>query len=71
MPTSKASLKALPVGKLPVELLRGFLGGSAAANPDVIVGPGIGADAAVIRFDTETLIVKTNPNTFATSEMAS
>jgi len=71
MPISKASLNILPVGKLPVELLRGFLGAAANANPDVIVGPGIGADAAAIRFGAETLIVKTDPITFATSEIAS
>ncbi|OPZ60602.1 MAG: Hydrogenase isoenzymes formation protein HypE [Deltaproteobacteria bacterium ADurb.Bin510] len=71
MPTSKASPNILPVGKLPVELLRGFLGAAATANPDVIVGPGIGADAAAIRFGSETLIIKTDPITFATSEIAS
>ena len=60
----------LPVGKLPVDLLRRFLQGLTTTNPDVIVGPGIGMDAAVIRFGDELLVFKTDPITFATDDIA-
>ena len=60
----------LPIGKLPVELLRQFLQGLPATHPDVVVGPGIGMDAAVIRFGEEHLVFKTDPITFATDDIA-
>ncbi len=60
----------LPIGKLPVDLLRRFLSELPAENPDVIVGPGIGMDAAVIRFGDERLVFKTDPITFATDDIA-
>jgi hydrogenase expression/formation protein HypE len=61
---------ALPIGKLPVDLLRRFLQGLPATQKDVIVGPGIGLDAAVIRFGDEQLVFKTDPITFATDDIA-
>ncbi len=60
----------LPIGKLPVELLSQFLKELTTTNPDVIVGPGIGMDAAVIRFGQEQLVFKTDPITFATDDIA-
>jgi hydrogenase expression/formation protein HypE len=60
----------LPIGKLPVELLRQFLTELPAADPDVVVGPGIGMDAAVIRFGDVQLVFKTDPITFATDDIA-
>jgi hydrogenase expression/formation protein HypE len=60
----------LPIGKLPVDLLRRFLQGLPATDPDVLVGPGIGMDAAVIRFGDEQLVFKTDPITFATDDIA-
>ena len=60
----------LPIGKLPVELLSRFLKELAATDPGVIVGPGIGMDAAVIRFGQEQLVFKTDPITFATDDIA-
>lgn len=60
----------LPIGKLPVELLSEFLKELTTADPDVIVGPGIGMDAAVIRFGQEQLVFKTDPITFATDDIA-
>jgi len=60
----------LPIGKLPVELLSQFLKELATTDPDVIVGPGIGMDAAVIRFGQEQLVFKTDPITFATDDIA-
>jgi hydrogenase maturation factor len=60
----------LPIGKLPTDLLRRFLQGLRPTHPDVIVGPGIGMDAAVIRFGDEQLVFKTDPITFATDDIA-
>jgi len=60
----------LPIGKLPVELLRKFLQELPGENPDVIVGPGIGVDACVIRFGKEQLVFKTDPITFATDDIS-
>ncbi len=62
--------KILPVGKLPMEILDGFLKNIAITDPDVVVGPGVGEDAAVINFGPETLLFKTDPITFAVDEMA-
>jgi hydrogenase maturation factor len=59
----------MKAGKLPPDLLRTFLS-RLPTDPRVLVGPGIGHDAAVI--DTggpELLVAKTDPITF-TSEMA-
>lgn len=60
----------LPLGKLPIPLLRRFLGELPAGNPDVVVGPGIGEDAAVIRFGETMLVFKTDPITFAVDDIA-
>lgn len=55
----------LPVGKLPAELLAAFLG-RLPRDPSVVVGPGIGRDAAVVRAGSELLVLKSDPITFAT-----
>ncbi len=59
-----------PVGKLPqpdlIALLSRTLG---HPDPRVILGPGLGRDAAVIDFGDRYLIAKTDPITFATDEI--
>ncbi|MBN2470332.1 MAG: AIR synthase family protein [Anaerolineae bacterium] len=55
-------------GKLPPELLRGLLAG-VPHDPSVIVGPGVGEDAAVIDLGGRYLVAKTDPITFATDEV--
>jgi len=60
----------LPLGKLPMALLGTLLKELPGDDPDVIVGPGIGVDAAVIRFGDQTLVFKTDPITFATDDIA-
>lgn len=59
-----------PVGKLPAEdldrILRRYASG---ADPRLLVGPGIGRDAAVISFGSSVLVSKTDPITFATEEI--
>lgn len=57
-------LTPLPAGKLPPWLLRKVLpkGGS---DPDVLVGPGIGRDAAAIAIGDRVIVAKNDPITFA------
>ena len=60
----------LPVGKLPGELLARLITTYATTDPTVIVGPGVGGDAAAIDLGGATLVVKTDPITFATQNAA-
>ena len=57
------------VGKFPPELLQRLLGRSAPADSRVVVGPGIGEDAAAIDFGEKLLIAKSDPITFATDQI--
>ncbi|MCD6281454.1 MAG: AIR synthase family protein [Deltaproteobacteria bacterium] len=61
----------LPVGKLPMKLLDQLLKRIPMEDPDILVGPGLGEDAAVINVGGETIILKTDPITFATKDLAS
>jgi hydrogenase expression/formation protein HypE len=69
MPESSRSAR-YPVGKLPqrdlIELLAGTI---RTPDPRVILGPGLGKDAAVIDFGDRYLVTKTDPITFATDEI--
>lgn len=58
----------LPAGKLPPELLGPLLAGL-GSDPSVIIGPGIGRDAAAIRVGDRVLVLKTDPITFATDDI--
>ena len=53
-------------GKLPNSLLKQMLKGLPRGDPRVLVGPGVGEDAAHISFGGVTLIAKADPVTFAT-----
>lgn len=55
----------LSVGKLPSGLLGGLISKLGAADPDVLVGAGLGRDAAAIAFGDRVLVAKTDPITFA------
>lgn len=59
----------LSIGKLPPELLRRLLARYAPHDPRVLVGPGVGRDAAVIEMGDRCLVAKTDPITFATDEI--
>ena len=59
----------MDVGKLPMEVLARLLSGTAQADPRVLQGPGIGADAAVIDMGDRLLIAKADPVTFATDRI--
>ncbi len=60
----------LPVGKLPGSLLARLISAYATSDPTVVVGPGIGGDAAAIDLGATTLAVKSDPITFASESPA-
>ncbi len=59
----------LPAGKLPLPLLEKLLNRFAPSDPRIVVGPRTGEDAAVFDFGDRYLVAKTDPITFATSEI--
>ncbi|MFP4344867.1 MAG: AIR synthase family protein [Anaerolineales bacterium] len=65
--TSKSS--TYPLGKLPQEDLVELLRHQTLDDPRVILGPGLGRDAAVITFGDRYLVAKSDPITFATAEI--
>lgn len=66
----RATGSALPIGKVPVDLLRGLLARFAKIqDARVLVGPGIGLDAAAIRIGKRVLVAKTDPITFVAEEI--
>lgn len=60
----------LHVGKLPAEVLDRLLSAYATGDPSVLVGPGVGRDAAAILVDRGVLVAKSDPITFATQGAA-
>lgn len=60
---------SLRAGKLPPELLQKIIRAVPQLDPRVIVGPGVGRDAAVIEMADRYLVVKSDPITFATDEI--
>jgi hydrogenase expression/formation protein HypE len=60
----------LPLGKVPADLLRVLLARFATVKDSrVVVGPGIGLDAAAIRVGNRVLVAKTDPITFVADEI--
>ncbi len=57
--------ESLGPGKLPGAFLAQLLGGIASTDGDVVVGPGIGRDAAAVRIGDKILVLKSDPITFA------
>lgn len=62
--------QSLPIGKLPARLLSQLISGLGATDPDVLVGAGLGRDAAAIAFGDRILVAKTDPITFASTNPA-
>lgn len=61
----------LPLGKLPGALLARLLARYAAPDDRLLVGPGVGRDAAAVALDdTRALVLTSDPITFATAEIA-
>lgn len=61
--------KPLPVGKLPMELLQTLLERYGGHDEQLVVGPRVGEDAAVLDLGRRYLVVKSDPITFATDEI--
>lgn len=61
--------KPLPAGKLPTALLQQLLRAYVHSNNRVMLGAGLGCDAAVIAFDQRLLIAKTDPITFVAENL--
>lgn len=59
----------LPLGKLDPDYLQQLLHRYATTGERIVVGPGVGVDAAVIEFGDQYLVAKTDPITFATDEI--
>jgi hydrogenase maturation factor len=59
----------MPTGKLEPDLLREWVGRCGTDDPRVLMGPGIGEDAAALDTGDSVLIVTTDPITFATDEI--
>ena len=61
--------RKLQAGKLDARILRKLLRSYAITDDRVILGPGIGEDAAALDMGSSALIVATDPITFATDEI--
>ena len=59
----------LKPGKLPIEFLEYLLKKYAFKDSRIVIGPGIGKDAAVIDIGNKYLVAKTDPVTLASKEM--
>ncbi|MQG76492.1 MAG: hydrogenase expression protein [SAR202 cluster bacterium] len=56
---------SLDIGKLPADLLGKLLSTASTTDPRVLLGPRVGADAAVIDMGDTMLVAKSDPVTFA------
>jgi len=61
--------RILPVGKLPADLLRNLLQQIQSEDPDLLLGPGIGLDCAVIEMEKKLLVLKSDPITFVSDRI--
>lgn len=57
-----------PPGKLPSDILGRLLRDYVTPDPRVLIGPGIGADAAAVDLGDRVLVVKSDPITFPTPD---
>ncbi len=62
-------LDSLPVGKLPGNLLESLLARLPTHGPQVVLGPGIGLDCAVVETSGHLLVFKSDPITFASDSI--
>ncbi|MBT3554828.1 MAG: hydrogenase expression protein [Chloroflexi bacterium] len=67
--TDELANRRLKAGKLPADLLANFLSDLAPTDPRILLGPGVGEDAAFVSFGSKTLIAKSDPITFATDRI--
>ncbi len=63
-------MEKLKAGKLPHNLLARLLRKFELSNPDILLGPGVGLDSAVIKMgDNEYLVVASDPITFTAEDI--
>jgi hydrogenase expression/formation protein HypE len=62
-------VNSLPVGKLPGDLLESLLARLPTQGAQVILGPGIGLDCAVVEASGRLLVFKSDPITFASDSI--
>lgn len=62
-------MAAFPTGKLPPDVLNDLLNRYLSPDPRIILGAGVGEDAAIIDLGERYLVAKTDPITFATAEI--
>jgi hydrogenase expression/formation protein HypE len=67
--TDELANRRLKAGKLPPDLLAGFLKDLGPPEKRILLGPGVGEDAAFVSFGSSTLIAKSDPITFATDRI--
>ena len=69
--TDELKNRRLKAGKLPPDLLASFLSDldPSSASKRLLLGPGVGEDAAFVSFGSTTLIAKSDPITFATDRI--
>ncbi len=69
-PPRAQEARSLPGGKVPGDLLAQLLSQLPTEDPRLLLGPGVGEDAAVLDLDAPQLLVaKSDPITFATDEI--
>ena len=69
-PSPRVIIPPMQVGKLPPDLLHKLLASSPPPDSRVLIGPGIGEDAAVISMSNDrVLVAKTDPITFASDQI--
>ena len=61
----------MDIGKFPPSLLERLLQKTGTSDPRVLVGPGVGEDAAVLDLGETLLVAKSDPITFATDRIGS
>src|SRR5574340_804582 len=59
----------LPVGKISHELLERIIQAAPTKSSRVLLGPGVGLDCAVLDFGETSLVLKTEPITFASEDI--
>ena len=59
----------MDIGKFPPALLEKLLRKTGVTDPSVVLGPGVGEDAAVLDLGETLLVVKSDPITFATERI--
>jgi hydrogenase maturation factor len=67
--TDELANRLLKAGKLPPDLLASFLSDLSSNDRRLLLGPGIGEDAAMVSFGSSTLVAKSDPITFATDRI--